>query len=735
MIRCVKRLAVLLLVLPVPGVRAESFLVVNVGPHASAEVAGLGEARVNWLDADRTDDTICTECYAALELQRYLRKLTGRAGDFSIIDDDSSPEGELILVGGPGSNAASQRWAGALGVDAHQLDELGPQGYRLKTATVDGRRVTLIAGGGRVGTLYGAYDLLYRQGCRWFAPGELHEEVPSVQRLGDVDVTERPAFATRGFLAWQDRGDREFLLWMARNRLNEWCVEQGDHPLMCKLGIQMDAGLHDAELRFLNPGSPYPYNHPRVANDDGQPSDPYPAGDQYQGDANQDGQLSYFEAHPEWFAFEGGRRIPGIQGWFGTNFCTSNPHATGEFLKNFLLAIIDGPYRDAGIIRFWTLDAGKWCQCESCRALGIPTDRNLLLVHRLDQEIKHARAQGKIHRPLVIHFLAYADVLDPPTRPLPPEFDYQTCIATFFPIVRCYVHNFDDPACPKNAHYLQQMQGWATASDRHFRGQICLGEYYNVSGYKCLPICFMHTMAHDIPCYHKLGARHFHYMHVTTGDWGTKALTNYQMARQIWDVDTDCEALWQDYFTRRYGPGAEDMRRFYESLEKTLANVSELKYGLARRLDRGVEELFPASHLRYRREPGVTCDGITAVEIVEHAATARKVIDQVRAGDLPERIARRVAEDERTFTYAEQTIAYYHACVQAFQHARGQRQEEARRHYAEARRLADLLRQDTTSTTLSSEHANAPNALAASGAAGALEHLAKLLGPPHAATK
>ena len=31
------------------------------------------------------------------------------------------------------------------------------------------------------------------------------------------------------------------------------------------------------------------------------------------------------------------------------------------------------------------------------------------------------------------------------------EFDYQTCIATFFPIVRCYVHNFDDPACPQNA--------------------------------------------------------------------------------------------------------------------------------------------------------------------------------------------------------------------------------------------------------------------------------------------
>ena len=35
------------------------------------------------------------------------------------------------------------------------------------------------------------------------------------------------------------------------------------------------------------------------------------------------------------------------------------------------------------------------------------------------------------------------------------------------------------------------------------------------------------------------------------------------------------------------------MRRFYESLEQMLSNVSELKYGLARRLDRGVADLFP----------------------------------------------------------------------------------------------------------------------------------------------
>ena len=710
--------------------QAKTTIVVHFGPHPSAEAGAASEAQVDWLDADAADDTIATECFAAVELQHYLRKMTGREADYPIADDDAAPDGDLILVGGPASNAATRRLAARLGIDKKQFAELGREGYRIKTATVDGRRVTLVAGAGRVGTLYAAYDLLHRHGCRWFAPGELHEEVPRLDELTELDVTEQPDFATRGFLAWEDRGDDDFLLWMARNRLNEWCIEQGNHPLVRKLGIRMVAGMHDAEQRFLNPPSAYPYNHARFQGDEGKPDDPYPPSDQYQGDADGDGTLSYFEAHPEWFSMVDGRRVPGIKGWFGTNFCTSSPHATAEFMKNYVDALVDGPYRDAELVRFWTLDAGRWCQCEACKALGIPTDRNLLLVHQLDQEIKKARADGRIHRPIAIRFLAYADVLDPPTRPLPADFDYATSTATFYPIVRCYVHNFDDPDCPRNVHYREQLHGWALDPDRHYRGGLCIGEYYNVSGYKCLPICFMHTMAHDIPHFHEVGARQFQYMHVTTGNWGNKALTNYQMARQLWDVETECEALWDDYFARRYGPAADVMRGFYESLDRTLSNVSELKYGLARRLERGVDDLFPTPHLRYRRAEGVECDAPTLVEIVEHAATCRTLIDQALAGDLPETVRGRIAEDERTFTYGERTIGYLHACVQAFQSGRAGRRDEGRQHFAEARRLAELLRGDTTSTTKSSSHANAPNAFEASRATRALDHLAKLLGPP-----
>ena len=224
-----------------------------------------------------------------------------------------------------------------------------------------------------------------------------------------------------------------------------------------------------------------------------------------------------------------------------------------------------------------------------------------MIIYRLDQEIKKAQRAGRIKRPIPIRFLAYADVIDPPTRPLPADFDYKTCTATFFPAMRCYVHNFDDAKCTVNTPFQRQLYGWTEDPQRYYRGSSCIGEYYNISKFEALPVCFMHTMAHDIPYYYRMGARQFHYMHVTLDHWGNKSLTNYQMARQLWDVNTDCEALWTDYFARRYGSAAPAMRKYYESLENALSNVEFLKgwnnAALADALEQGRKPLFSAPHL------------------------------------------------------------------------------------------------------------------------------------------
>ena len=708
--------------------QADWTIVVDVASFPNPAVAAAAEDQVDWLDADRTDDTACTQCFAAMELQRYLRQMTGRSNDFALVDEAHVPTtGDMILLGRP-KNAQGKMLIEAAGVDLEKLASLGSEGYRIKTGRRDGRRLVAVMGNERVGTLYAAYDLLYRTGCRWFAPGELHEDVPHVEAIPELDVTQTPDFTARGFLAWEDRGDRDFLLWMARNRLDYWTLAQQPHSLMHKLGIRMVCGRHTAQSEFLKPEDPYPYDHSRFQGDEGKPRDPYPMSQEYQGDANGDGQLSYFEAHPEWYAMVKGRRMPGIyKESFGTNYCTSNPHATAEFVKNYAQAVVDGCYRNASILRFWTLDGGKWCECDACKAMGTPTDRYLLLTHRFCQELDRARTEGRLHRQLDVTFLVYADVIDPPTRALPAGFPPSYCMGTFYPIRRCYVHRLDDPACEKNAKFCQQLAGWTQDADRHYRGAMSIGEYYNVSRFKCLPICFMHTMATDIPYYHRMGGRLFDYMHVTTTHWGNKALTNYQMARQLWDVKTDCVALWGDYFTRRYGSSAGTMRQFYETLEPMLSNANELKYGLATRLERGNADLFPTPHLRLRRETGVVCEGPTLVEMVEHSRRCRHLLGKAEAMAVSPAIKARIAEDEQAFAYGERTLDYYHACVQGFEEIRAGHRDAARVHYTEAKRVAELLRQDTVSTSVSSSHANAENGFVATGACKAVERLGEML--------
>jgi len=169
------------------------------------------------------------------------------------------------------------------------------------------------------------------------------------------------------------------------------------------------------------------------------------------------------------------------------------------------------------------------------------------------------------------------------------------------------------------------------------------------------------------------------------------------------------------------------MRAFYDELEKMLCNVTEIRYGLARRLNQGAEELFPTSHLRLERSPGAPCDGPTWTEIVAHGRECRTAIDKVLSSPLPQRIKARIAEDKRTFTYAERTIAYYDACIRGLLAARAKRMDEARGQHARAKDLAKLLQEDKTSASLSSAHASAANAFEATLAKGALERLGRLV--------
>ncbi len=271
-------------------------IVVNYGRYPSAEAAAFDEKNVIWTDADLSDDTVCTASFAAVELQHYLRKMTGRNDDFAIIKPEMLPSaGDGVAVCLATFKELKDSFLTELQPGLDEEEELGEEGYLIRTLRVSGHPSILVAAPGRMGLLYGAYDFLHRLGVRWYAPGEIHEVMPplSPEKFPpDLDVREKPCFLSRGFHAWENRANREFLLWMARNRLNYWCVDQEDKPFLHKLGIKLAGGGHVLTSLYLGPQLEYPYDHPQFEGDENKPLDPYPVSPEFRGDEDNNGKLS-----------------------------------------------------------------------------------------------------------------------------------------------------------------------------------------------------------------------------------------------------------------------------------------------------------------------------------------------------------------------------------------------------------------------------------------------------------
>ena len=710
-------------------------IVANPGPFATVEEAAVSEARVNWWDDDPADDNGCTESFAATELRRFLATCIDLdQEDVRLAKPGLMPiHGDVILVGSRQSNPL------VVSLAAHSSTQIAfsaPESFRIRAFPDGDRTICVIEGADRVGTLYGVYAFLEHLEMRFFGLGEQGTVYPAepVELPRKMDVVENPGFLTRGFWAWEDRGNEEFFLWMARNRMNFWTAAEKEIHFLKKLGLKLTEGGHIIQDYFLNPQADYPYDHPAFEGDESKPRDPYPFGSEYAGDTSGDGKLLYFEAHPEWYGLHDGKRSDRVHDVRGVNYCTSNRDATRELAKNLIQSLIDGRWQHVDIVNFWMSDVGWWCECENCRKLGTPSDRLLLLIHDVFTQMQEARREGRLERNVELTTLAYIETLSPPTRPLPADFDYENCSVTYFPIRRCYVHSLADPACTEiNLSQLENYQGWAMGSGRFYTGPMFIGEYYNVSSIKSLPVVYTRILAADIPWYYRTGARHFHYMHTPTRLWGTWTLNQWLLAQLLWNPEVDVDSLLGEYFSRYYPTTCDRAKSFYSHLEGATANIKPFKhsvpgYSLRGQLGRRSADLFTLDHLRYSVHRPARNDGPDVVEMVEMLKHARREIDAalVECGDDTERA--RLLEDERRFAYGEAMFLFYYRLVRLTMFHNRQDEALARHEFVQLKRLADQLRAITDLVQVASSHANAANGLEASQAAKAYEFFKKKYG-------
>lgn len=663
---------------------APIYIIANPGNLGGITAASTAELNVDFWDDDLSDDNACTECFAAVELQTFMAKCIRVAPETIELSPklELPAKGYIFILGSTTSNPLI---ASFYGKDDVKSAFTTLASYRIRVITQPERTICIIEGSGRIGTLYGVYDYLNRLGMRFFGLGEQGTVYPEskAELLKELDITENPSYLSRGYHAWEARGNMDFFLWMARNRMNYWTAAEKNLPLLKKLGMRLAIGSHDIQTNFLNPKTEYPYSG----------KDPYKPSKEATGGKNKDGKLTYFEAHPEWFGLIDGKRSDLIQGGLGNNFCTSNDDAVAELSKNFTRGLIDGVWKYADVVNFWMEDGGKWCECANCKAIGTPTDRLLKLLYQVNKEMQKARKSGLLKRSVHITTLAYTETINPPTKPLPADFDYENCSITFYPIQRCYVHTMSDSSCTeRNYGYTTSYLGWAPHQGGFYNGAIFIGEYYNVSNYKSMPAIYTRIMAADIPWYYRTGSRHFQYMHTLTKNWGPWTLNQYLMARLTWNVDTNVSSILDDYYAHYYPTTSASTRRYYENLEDALCNITWLKTYIGLFLNADKDPL-PFDHMKYDTKSAVINSGPSLTDTIAGLQVARRELDKslLMSKDLVE--TARLLDDDRRLSYAQSMVDFYYHMIRIEMAEKSGNTPLATEEFGKAQRSMDELKQ------------------------------------------
>lgn len=663
--------------------RKQYILAAPKGPFGAVETAARAEEQIA---RDTPDDerlwTLCTVAFAAADVSRALPgsvRLT--AADAPLPEDlcaspDACGHAVTVLFGGADINPLTASLSRATGRDFSCAPGDGPEAMRLVGIPADkvpagaglprGTDAVVLTGGSRIGVMYAAFAYAEREGVRYTEPGlpEFRPELRDPAR--EFDVREAPSYVTRGTFSSFIDGDDDFLLWMARNRMNftKFRNMEHRHAMLKKLGIAASVGGHEVYYRFADTSMEYPYKH-AVYGGEGKPDDPYPVSPLCRAPSGENGTFTYGDAHPEWYALVNGERRMqrDLESYLklgyktGDNICNGNPDCVREICRLATECLISGDWKYADFVDVCALDNGTWCDCEACRAMGNLSTRLLMLAYELDKTIKQAQREGRIRRKIRLAIPAYHETLPAPDRPLPDDFDYDTISVVFFPIERCFAHDFDDTACESNRMLLDLWRPWTTDAHGNYKGSLFVGEYYNVSSFAAMPFVFAKRILHDIPYYYRCGARNFHYMHITARDRGIIALNDWLYARMLWNVDADGEALLRDYFTARYGASADRVRAVYEDIERFAAGCKYWKHyrfapdgtkpSLRKRLNGDgpftAENLFVLGEERLHADPAKP--GTSLEEAMQGYVRAAEALRSVRDGNCTpalERDIRRV---------------------------------------------------------------------------------------------
>ena len=477
------------------GMRTVTFLVA-VGALAGAwagELVLAERGKPAAYTIVRSEQASPSEKYAAEELRDFLAKVTGVTLPIAT-DAQSLPEKAVVV----GETKFSEL-----------PPSLGTDGFRL---AVDGRRL-FIHGSRRRGALYGVYEILEKYaGCRWYA--SWHSVIPSKARVvvpDDLDDTQVPAFAMREPFWYDMNVHRDF---SARLRVNGY-----NHcgPVPEKFGgdsFRFGGGL----------GSCHTFNTL-------MPPD------------------EFFDAHPEYFSFENGKRVK-----HPSQLCLTNPDVLRIVTERVLARI----RKDPGA-KFYGVSQNDWlhyCQCETCKAVDEEEESHAGTMIRFVNAV--AEAVEKEFPDVVIETLAYQYTRKPPKK-TKLRHNVVPCLCT----IECdFARPIDVSQYRENISFRRDIEGWKKQT-----GQLYVWDYTTDFPNYTMPFANVLALQGNLKFFRDNNVREIFEQGAYQGRHGDFAeLKSWLLAKWMWNPELPIEPLLKDFFEGYYGKGAPFVRRYFDEL-------------------------------------------------------------------------------------------------------------------------------------------------------------------------
>jgi len=497
-------------------------------------------------------DASDTEKFAAAELRKYLRKISGarlpirrtRMPPLRSV----APQPGTIMIGKSPQLRADDSFAIEVSEDQARLQ---------------GRDDT--------GVLYSVYTFLeICLGVRWLLPGADGEYIPARKNLcvAPVRLTEEPAFKRRMIAPLpQTMGNlallRKIIDQMPKLKLNYLLLFAGSYNFY-RYSVEWDA-IRAALLPEINKRS--------IKIDLGHHCFDYflPA-------------EKYFKTHPEYFALIKGRRQAEH-----AQFCTRNPEAVAVFRDNVIGYLKRHP--EVGVISLFPNDYHGFCECRRCRAIS-PERRVLDLVFTVAQAVRKAAPRVQVAH------LAYTlyDLKPPAQMRFPPNV-----LLYFAPWHRCYAHAFYDPHCRINRPYARALKQWT----RLCRGGVVFYDYYvtvNFSTNMLVP--FAELISADLRQHQRARLAGMVNSFSEIRNWLTYSLNLYVYAKTLWNPQYDPRALRREFCRACFGSAWRQMDKIFALLERirryeeNYIKVDVLSRGMADLENTGKQEITAAKAIR-----------------------------------------------------------------------------------------------------------------------------------------